>query len=242
MPACAGLAQAGRLQDARRADAAGCQHDRIGAGGEGLAAQVRRPRRSTWPSSISTRSTRARVRRSAPAATASSTYSAAFHLAPQRQPSMHLAPHSNSAAPRDGHELELRLPVVAKALAAWAMRVDACPRNSAGQRRDLQLLHRFGDLDIDIHAVLGLQPGRRRRGAAAIHAGCAADHQRAHDVQPFLGEQQAHAVGIDERPQVGAVVAGLAVVDAAFQQQHLLASARQFTRPGWRRLGQSPRR
>jgi hypothetical protein len=41
---------------------------------------------------------RARVRRSAPAATASSTHSAALHLAPQRQPSMHFAPQSNFTA------------------------------------------------------------------------------------------------------------------------------------------------
>ena len=47
-----------------------------------------------WRFSMITSSTRASVITSQPAATASSTHSAAFHLAPQRQPSMHLAPQS----------------------------------------------------------------------------------------------------------------------------------------------------
>ena len=129
------------------------------------------------------------------------------------------------------HELVLRTPVVAQRLAGLSDAGRCCAAQLSRQRRDVQIQPRIGHVSLNVHAVARLQPGRRRRGAATVHAGRPAHHQRTDDVQSFLGKEQAAPVRVDERAEIGAVVRLAAVVDAPFQQHDpLSARARQLPR------------
>ena len=177
------------------------------------------------PPSIVTRSTRARVRSSAPRATASSTHSAAFHLAPQRQPSMQRAPQAPGKRGARAGLMNLGWGKNAKPAspAAWARRVEAAPRISAGSGATASSLLRLGRLGVEVDAVARLHPRGRRRRTAAVHARGAPEHQGAHHVQALLGEEEARAVRVQQRPEVGPVVEAPPLVDPALEKQHAAA-------------------
>ena len=96
------------------------------------------------------------------------------------------------------------------------------------QRRDADLADGLLDFRRDIDAVLLLEPRRRTRRRPTVHAGGAADHQRADDRQPLLGEEETVPIGVDDGAEVGAVIRFATIVAPAFQQNHLSAGARQL--------------
>jgi len=219
-----GLFETRGLQDARCADPASGQDDRPGPRGERLPAQA--SLHSHCASFLDQHALHARP---------------GLQVAPGSDGLVHVfgrvpfcaaaaAQHALGAAvefvgARRFHEFQLRFPGVAQRLRGLRDARGGFPAQRLWQRFDVQFFDRLRNFVCDIDPVFVLHPIRRRRGAATIHAGGAAYHERPHDIQALLGEEHTSAVGIQQGAQVSAVIPARTVVPPALQKQYTLARA-----------------
>ena len=134
--------------------------------------------------------------------------------------------------PRRAHELRLGKEGVAELARRLGESGGGPSAQLRRQRGDAQLLFRLRRFGVQVHAVARFHPRGRRRGAPAVHAGGAPEHEGAHDVEALLREEQARAVGVKERPEVRPVVEAPPLVDPPLEEEDPPAPADELAGDG----------